>query len=602
MTETYHGFIDTARDALLIFEACNAGLLPRVQRRFSDRERQTIRSGAVYVWDEEETGMRRWTDGRTWSPSRVHGCFLIYYELEGRRHQFVSKAGSANGGTRGSRGSRPAGQGSSSRHAPYDPSPPSIMQKEQGLIKKALSLCTNDKHKLHLVCYYSREDVEAGCLTSPTNDPMFNGIEVYEERYPEISYSNGRLDRYGGGRARSSAGSSMSSEKRSQAYRNEVYRYPSYGPYAGPIRHVNVPPVYTQQIQQVQAPLSGTMDAASPPSSGHSQTQVAPYHSSSSSSSSSLGLPAQNGATPSSHSIGPHYSHHQPHIQVSHYTNSGYSPRHHHYPVQAANPPGQNPSTNSSPQARYANNAHLYPVETNSSNNINCPTPISTGHSHGDSVMTAPVYKHSPPSAFLPSPPGHTGNRYQKQPQPQLQPQSQPPVWQHCEPPRVYTGSNSAQQPAVRTQHTSQQDHRVWSSGRSGSMTHVSDSSALSVSRKSPHSLRISGSQPPHTMPFTSLASPSSTPYMHALQQQPCPREDATLVRLPSIEKLSTLPLPPAAPTRPESSEQHQTNGPTKKHAMPPAITPVNGSSASNMSSEDIRQLASLRLSLHQWS
>ncbi|KAI9503750.1 Gti1/Pac2 family-domain-containing protein, partial [Coemansia spiralis] len=146
MTETYHGFIDTAHDALLIFEACNAGLLPRVQRRFSDRERQTIRSGAVYVWDEEETGMRRWTDGRTWSPSRVHGCFLIYYELEGRRPQF-----------------------------------------EQGLIKKALSLCTNDKRKLHLVCYYSRDDVEVGCLTSPTNDPAFNGIQIYEERYPEIS-------------------------------------------------------------------------------------------------------------------------------------------------------------------------------------------------------------------------------------------------------------------------------------------------------------------------------------------------------------------------------------------------------------------------------
>ncbi|KAJ1901770.1 Gluconate transport-inducing protein, partial [Coemansia sp. IMI 209127] len=238
MTETYHGFIDTARDALLIFEACNAGLLPRVQRRFSDRERQTIRSGAVYVWDEEETGMRRWTDGRTWSPSRVHGCFLIYYELEGRRHQFVSKPGST--GARGSRGSRSAGQGSSSsRHAPYDPAPPSIMQKEQGLIKKALSLCTNDKRKMHLVCYYSREDVEASCLTSPTNDPMFKGIEVYEDRYPEISYNNGRLDRYGGGRARSSAGSkawsssssdgppayarsSMLPDRRSQPYRSEV--------------------------------------------------------------------------------------------------------------------------------------------------------------------------------------------------------------------------------------------------------------------------------------------------------------------------------------------------------------------------------------------
>ncbi|KAJ2480991.1 Gluconate transport-inducing protein [Coemansia sp. RSA 2131] len=249
MTETYHGFIDSAYDALLIFEACCHGLLPRVPRRFTDRERQTIRSGAVYVWDEEETGMRRWTDGRTWSPSRVHGCFLIYYELEGRRHQFVNRNQSARGSARGS----PQGHAEKSPlHVSYDPCPPNVMQKEQGLIKKALSLCTNDKRKVHLVCYYSREDVENGCLASPTNDPRFAGIQVYEDRYPELGNGSGRFDRYGGGRSRSLASSRQwrqisdtsghqpSAYARPRPYRTEVYKYPSYGPYAGPVRHVNV--------------------------------------------------------------------------------------------------------------------------------------------------------------------------------------------------------------------------------------------------------------------------------------------------------------------------------------------------------------------------
>ncbi|KAJ2787383.1 Gluconate transport-inducing protein [Coemansia interrupta] len=260
MTETYHGFIDTAHDALLIFEACNSGFLPRVQRRFSDRERQTIRSGAVYVWDEEETGMRRWTDGRTWSPSRVHGCFLIYYELEGRRHQFVNKNNAIGG--RSSRSSPRSGQVEPTPfHTTYDSSPPNIMQKEQGLIKKALSLCTNDKRKLHLVCYYSREDVENGSLMSPTNDSRFSGVQIYEDRYPEIGHGSGRSDRFAGGRSKTSLTSrqwnptspdspsntrdgppayvrtSMTIEKRSRSYRNEVYRYPSYGPYPGPVRH-----------------------------------------------------------------------------------------------------------------------------------------------------------------------------------------------------------------------------------------------------------------------------------------------------------------------------------------------------------------------------
>ncbi|KAJ1823038.1 Gluconate transport-inducing protein, partial [Coemansia sp. RSA 2599] len=274
MTETYHGFIDTAHDALLIFEACNSGFLPRVQRRFSDRERQTIRSGAVYVWDEEETGMRRWTDGRTWSPSRVHGCFLIYYELEGRRHQFVNK-GQA-GQSRSSRSS-PRSSQADAAHS-YDPTPPNIMQKEQGLIKKALSLCTNDKRKLHLVCYYSREDVESGCLMSPTNDPRFAGVQIFEERYPEIGHGSGRSDRYGGGKIKASVASSrqwnltspdspgaardgppayvrssMTIEKRSRSYRNEVFRYPSYGPYTGPVRHVNASG--SQMQQSYQSPM-----------------------------------------------------------------------------------------------------------------------------------------------------------------------------------------------------------------------------------------------------------------------------------------------------------------------------------------------------------
>lgn len=34
-------------------------------------------SGAVFVFGEEESGMKRWTDGRLWSPSRISGNFLV---------------------------------------------------------------------------------------------------------------------------------------------------------------------------------------------------------------------------------------------------------------------------------------------------------------------------------------------------------------------------------------------------------------------------------------------------------------------------------------------------------------------------------------------
>ena len=54
--ETYRGCVRTPADAIKLFEACRIGLLPRVQRRLSEKERQSIRSGSIFVWDEREAG------------------------------------------------------------------------------------------------------------------------------------------------------------------------------------------------------------------------------------------------------------------------------------------------------------------------------------------------------------------------------------------------------------------------------------------------------------------------------------------------------------------------------------------------------------------
>jgi len=80
--ETFYGLVETTADALRIVELCRVGKLGRVSRRLHDKERQLIRSGSVFVFDELESGIKRWTDGRVWSPSRILGNFLIYRELE----------------------------------------------------------------------------------------------------------------------------------------------------------------------------------------------------------------------------------------------------------------------------------------------------------------------------------------------------------------------------------------------------------------------------------------------------------------------------------------------------------------------------------------
>lgn len=81
---TFYGYVATSNDALLIFEACRGNqILQKVSRRPHDRERdRLIKSGNIFVFDEQSSGIRRWTDGVAWSPSRILGNYLIYRQLE----------------------------------------------------------------------------------------------------------------------------------------------------------------------------------------------------------------------------------------------------------------------------------------------------------------------------------------------------------------------------------------------------------------------------------------------------------------------------------------------------------------------------------------
>ncbi|KAF9438460.1 hypothetical protein BGZ76_007714 [Entomortierella beljakovae] len=130
------GRVEDTLDALIVLEACRQGVLPRINRRLLAAERgealsanptkfddmypndsesssptfplasphsqqvntssrlnytndvkeeipnpSLITPGSVFVFDEKESGICRWTDGRIWSPSRICGNFLVYREL-----------------------------------------------------------------------------------------------------------------------------------------------------------------------------------------------------------------------------------------------------------------------------------------------------------------------------------------------------------------------------------------------------------------------------------------------------------------------------------------------------------------------------------------
>jgi hypothetical protein len=74
----FFGIVETTVQALRLVRAARLGVIPRVIRRLNDRERsQMIASGAVFVFSAEESGIRRWTDGRLFLSSRIDGNFLV---------------------------------------------------------------------------------------------------------------------------------------------------------------------------------------------------------------------------------------------------------------------------------------------------------------------------------------------------------------------------------------------------------------------------------------------------------------------------------------------------------------------------------------------
>ena len=199
---TWFGHVSTARDALILFEACLTGTLHHVPRRPHDRERSSlIKSGNVFIYEENASGIKRWTDGVPWSPSRILGNFLVYRELvkpfppgEKKRAQKRPKNGRTT-----KPGEPYPRRASAEEQSPGITSRPDATTdsrdneraligslvdsygfKEGGLVKKTMSINFQGVHH-HLVSYYKIEDVLGNTLPTPSKDPQFADVEPRNE-------------------------------------------------------------------------------------------------------------------------------------------------------------------------------------------------------------------------------------------------------------------------------------------------------------------------------------------------------------------------------------------------------------------------------------
>ncbi|KAI0976053.1 Gti1/Pac2 family-domain-containing protein [Xylaria arbuscula] len=186
LSPTMQGYVASTMDALIIFEACLSGVLAHVPRRPHDRERpDLIKSGNIFVYEEHSSGVKRWTDGIAWSPSRILSNFLLYRELDrpfqpGEKKRAMKRtkfeAGVSNqmttlGHCRPSSVSpRLTMSGAENMDGNADRQyvgslVDSYSFKEGGLIKKTISI-THQGIQHHLVSYYCLDDIKTGRLKS----------------------------------------------------------------------------------------------------------------------------------------------------------------------------------------------------------------------------------------------------------------------------------------------------------------------------------------------------------------------------------------------------------------------------------------------------
>lgn len=205
---TFQGHVATTIDALILFEACLQGHLSHVPRRPHDRERSSlIRSGCVFIYEENASGIKRWTDGVTWSPSRILGNFLVYRELDKPFPPGEKKRAMKKQQRRPSRPGEPyarsdAGSysdGQSGSYAGERNTPAEIERqligslvdsygfKEDGLVKKTMSVTVQGVTH-HLVSYYLVNDVLDNHLRTPSQTDNLQYIKPRPELLSKQSF------------------------------------------------------------------------------------------------------------------------------------------------------------------------------------------------------------------------------------------------------------------------------------------------------------------------------------------------------------------------------------------------------------------------------
>ncbi|KAJ6463827.1 Gti1/Pac2 family-domain-containing protein [Mycena vitilis] len=208
--------VRNAHDAHVVFEATRQGFLRPITRRLDENERSNlIQSGAVFVWEESDhaPGLKRWTDGRVWSQSRMREPYLFYDERTGDGSDFPDPSLQTfrfvDGVTRG---------GHSSSAVSHQERSTNI---HHGLVKQAYSAWVvvhpnSAPRKWHITAYFRYDDLAK--IPTVDQDPCLRRIII-----PPGLYRSGKTrNRTDGDDGSPAANFAPQSPKSSSRYRSDT--------------------------------------------------------------------------------------------------------------------------------------------------------------------------------------------------------------------------------------------------------------------------------------------------------------------------------------------------------------------------------------------
>ncbi|KAJ3297515.1 hypothetical protein HK104_000417 [Borealophlyctis nickersoniae] len=160
------GRIECEEDGLLLLEAARRGLVPCVETRLVKDVPIKVRPGSCFIYNQDRWGIKRWTDGRRWSPSRINGCFLVYRQCSWKmpHNAAVRKYGVSRGTVHVNGEKVKVGSKGAYR----------VIQ--NGLIKSTLSAMM-DGCTWHLVTYHQDGNSHYKKLCRPPNVRSLSGIQ-----------------------------------------------------------------------------------------------------------------------------------------------------------------------------------------------------------------------------------------------------------------------------------------------------------------------------------------------------------------------------------------------------------------------------------------